>query len=66
MENIKGVKYGLQHCADKNSDIAILYFPNGITDDELKKGLDEYYKHNQGVIAFEKIYLITKGKVRKI
>lgn len=62
----KKVKDALNHCAKKKAQIAVINFPNGITDDELKKGLDEYYKHNQGVIAFEKIYLITKGKVRKI
>lgn len=62
----KKVKDALNHCAKKKAQIAVINFPNGITDDELKKGLDEYYKHNQGVIAFEKIYLITKGKVNPL
>lgn len=62
----KKVKDALNHCAKKKVQIAVINFPNGITDDELKKGLDEYYKHNQGVVSFKEIYIIDKNRIQKI
>lgn len=62
----KKVKDALNHCAKKKSQIAIINFPNGITDNEVKTGVEEYYKHNKGVVTFEEIYIINKDIIRKI